>query len=67
MIDGWFVVRSFLTENPKFSAHIFALPLDANVPRTVVSRARLGRCGVVFHSKVRGVFSFYLAPDERAV
>ena len=52
MIDGWFVVRSFLTENPKFSAHIFALPLDANVPHSVEQKARLSRGGVVFHSKV---------------
>lgn len=52
MIDGWFVVRSFLTENPKFSAHIFALPLDVNVPHSVEQKARLSRGGVVFHSKV---------------
>ena len=43
MIDGWFVVRSFLTENPKFSAHIFALPLDVNVPHSVEQKARLSR------------------------
>ena len=52
MIDGWFVVRSFLTENPKFSAHIFALPLDVNVPHSVEQKAQLSRGGVVFHSKV---------------
>ena len=52
MLDGWFVVRSFLTENPKFSAHIFALPLDVNVPHSVEQKARLSGGGVVFHSKV---------------
>ena len=53
MIDGWFVVRSFLTENPKFSAHIFALPLDVNVPHSVEQKAA---CSGEIFSPVRSNF-----------